>query len=470
MSKSTKRYFPIRFKMAASSISIIVLISAFILYYYPSRFKKEAINSIEVQVNSVGELMALGIGAAFYSSDIIALSEVLGRSKNDSSFVYIALYDTTDQVIARYDPQERSYDLPELMSNTELKEVNQALWISYPIIFRSENIGTLYFVYDLALVYQQVTDQRWTTVLICMIMIGLGTAVAFLLSTQITKHIRELKDATYSVVAGDSHLKIDFQATDEIGALGVDFQKMVDRLNESHKQLLEHSHDLEMTNKELNQFSYVTSHDLKAPLRSLSSLIAFTKNELNGQMNETAQEYFEMMESRISRMENLIEGILEYSRVGKKNTQKTDVNLNEVLEEVIDLVAPPEHFNLKVQEELPTLFANEVRMQQVFQNLIGNAIKYCDKDVVEVEIAVEKTDDHYMFSVKDNGAGIEEEYYDKIFEVFQTLNPRDEVEASGIGLSITKKIVEDLGGKIWLNSEPGVGTTFYFTVPIVRTN
>ncbi len=425
--------------MAASAISIILLISAFILYYYPSRFKKQAIESIEIQVNSLAELMALGIGAAFHSSDIIALSEVLGRSKNDPSFVFIALYDPEDQIITRYDPRELSYDLSALVDNSQLKEAEEALWISYPIIFRSEDIGTLYIVYDLTGVYQQVADQRWTTVIICLVMIGSGTAIAFLLSTQITKHISALKDATYHFVAGDSNLKIDFHPTDEIGALGIDFQKMVDRLNESHKKLVEHSRDLEMINKELNQFSYVTSHDLKAPLRSLSSLIAFIKTELNGKLNETAEEYFGLMESRISRMENLIEGILEYSRVGKKNTKRGDVDLNVVLDEVIDLLAPAENFNLKVNEQLPTLFANKVRMQQVFQNLIGNAIKYCDKDQIEVDLGFENSDDGFVFSIKDNGVGIESAYFEKIFEVFQTLNPRDEVEASGIGLAITKK-------------------------------
>ena len=465
MSESRPFYFPIRFKMAASSISIILLISIFILYYYPSRYKKQAIESIELQVNSVAELMALGIGAAFYSSDIIALSEVLGRSKNDSSFVFIALYDPQDVIITQYDPQGLAYDLNALVQNSELKEVNQALWINYPIVFRSENIGTLYFVYDLTGIYLQVADQRWTTVLICMIMLVIGTVIAFLLSTQITRHIRDLKDATYNFVAGDSNLKIHFQATDEIGALGIDFQKMVDRLNDSHKRLVEHSRELEISNKELNQFSYVTSHDLKAPLRSLSSLIAFIKSELNGQLNDTTEEYFGLMESRISRMENLIEGILEYSRVGKINTSRTDVDLNEVLTEVLDLLSPSENFSLEVKAVLPTLHANKVRMQQVFQNLIGNAIKYCDKDEIRVELGFEESQTDFTFSIKDNGVGIEETYYNKVFEVFQTLNPRDEVEASGIGLSITKKIVEDLNGKIWLASEPGVGTTFYFTIP-----
>ncbi len=469
MSEAKPFYFPIRFKMAASSISIIVLISAFILYYYPSQYKKKAIESIEIQVNNVAELMALGIGATFYSSDIIALSEVLGRSKNDSSFLFIALYDPDDEVMTRYDPRELAYDLSALATNSQLKEAEQALWISYPIVFRSENIGTLYIVYDLTGVYQQVAGQRWTTVLICMIMIVLGTAIAFLLSTQITKHIHKLKNATYNFTASDSNLKIDFQPTDEIGALAIDFQKMVDRLNESHIKIVEHSRNLEISNKELNQFSYVTSHDLKAPLRSLSSLIAFIKAELNGQLTETTNEYFGLMESRISRIENLIEGILEYSRVGKMNTTRTSVDLNEVLDEVIDLLGSSENFNFSLNGQLPTLNANKIRMHQVFQNLIGNAIKYCDKEQIDVSLSFEETDDNYTFSVKDNGTGIESIYFEKIFEVFQTLNPRDEVEASGIGLAITKKIVEDLQGKIWLDSELGVGTTFHFTIPKRRT-
>jgi len=459
-------YFPIRLKMASASTVLILLISIFILYYYPYRFKKQAIESIELQMNSVAELMALGIGATYYASDIIALSEVLGRSKNDTSLVYISLLDTGSQVIATYDPKELSYNLESLIANSQIKEVDQSLWISYPIVFRSANLGTLYLVYDLAGVYRQVDNQRLTTLFICLVLIVIGTLLSFWLSTKLTKHIRELKDATYSIVAGDSGYSLNFEPTDEIGMLGIDFKKMVDRLNESHQKLLEHSKELEMTNKELNQFSYVTSHDLKAPLRSLSSLIIFIKTELNGQMNESITEYFELMESRITRMENLIEGILEYSRVGRKNTSKAEVDLNEVLNEVIDLMGSSENLQLTLEKELPLIYANRVRMQQLFQNLIGNAIKYCDKEVIKVHVSWMAKGKVYEFAVQDNGVGIESIYYEKIFEVFQTLNPRDEVEASGIGLSITKKIIEDRGGEIWLESELGVGTTFYFTLPV----
>jgi signal transduction histidine kinase len=164
-------------------------------------------------------------------------------------------------------------------------------------------------------------------------------------------------------------------------------------------------------------------------------------------------------------MHNLIDGVLQYSRVGRVKENKVQINLNEFISEVIDMVAPPENISIMVENELPVVECERTRMTQVFQNLLSNAVKYMDKPQGQVRIGCIEEDGFWKFSVADNGPGIEEKYFEKIFQMFQTLAPRDDVESTGVGLTVAKKIVELYGGKIWVESKVGQGSTFIFTLP-----
>jgi signal transduction histidine kinase len=163
-------------------------------------------------------------------------------------------------------------------------------------------------------------------------------------------------------------------------------------------------------------------------------------------------------------MDALINGILEYSRLSRDRTKKESVNLNEVLADCVESLGPPEHIRIIVEPDLPVVESDPTRITQLFQNLIGNAIKFMDKAQGVVQVACSDTGDEWEFRITDNGPGIEEKYFDRIFQIFQTLTPRDEQESTGIGLTLVKKIVEQLGGKIWLESKTGHGTTFFFTL------
>jgi signal transduction histidine kinase len=164
-------------------------------------------------------------------------------------------------------------------------------------------------------------------------------------------------------------------------------------------------------------------------------------------------------------MHNLIEAILHYSKIGREKERHVQVNLNELVPEVIDMVAPPRNIAVTTENELPVIECEETRISQVFQNLLNNAVKYLDKPQGQIRIGCVEEDGSWKFSVTDNGPGIEEKYFEKIFQIFQTLSPRDEVESTGVGLTIIKKIVELYGGKIWVESKPGEGSTFFFTLP-----
>lgn len=164
-------------------------------------------------------------------------------------------------------------------------------------------------------------------------------------------------------------------------------------------------------------------------------------------------------------MDALIDGILEYSRIGRILGETTRIDLNGLLPEVVDMLAPPPHIHVRIATDLPIIDADRFRLTQVFQNLIGNAIKFMDKPEGHIAVDVEETGDYWTFRVSDNGPGIDKKYHEKIFQIFQTLVPRDMQENTGVGLALVKKIVEFHGGTVWVESAVGQGSTFFFTLP-----
>lgn len=222
---------------------------------------------------------------------------------------------------------------------------------------------------------------------------------------------------------------------------------------------------LEKRNAELDQFAYVASHDLKAPLRAIANLSEWIEEDLGGQLPAENQHQLTLLRNRVHRMEALINGLLEYSRVGRRERQIETVDAHQVVEEAIDFLAPPESFTFLLPDTMPTLQTNRTALNQVFTNLVSNAIKHHDRDDGQIQITAEDQGDQIEFAVIDDGPGIAPEYHNKVFTIFQTLKSRDELESTGIGLSLVKKIIESEGGSIHLESEVGQGTTFRFTWP-----
>ena len=228
------------------------------------------------------------------------------------------------------------------------------------------------------------------------------------------------------------------------------------------KRLLE---ELEFTNQELKDFAYIVSHDLKAPLRAIHSLASWLEDDYADVLDEMGLEQLQLLQSRAVRMHNFIEGILEYSRIGRVKEQWVKVNLSESIKNIIDMLNPAEYIQIEIPEVLPTVYGEKVRIEQVFLNLISNSIKYNDKESPIISINWQEKNNRYYFEIEDNGQGIKEKHFNKIFQIFQTLQSRDAIESTGIGLTIVKKVVELHNGKISVKSEYGVGTTMAFSFP-----
>ena len=251
---------------------------------------------------------------------------------------------------------------------------------------------------------------------------------------------------------------------------------IIEKITESRNQLAakniqleEYTRDLEKTNRELDKFASIVSHDLKAPLRAIGNLTGWIEEDAGETFTPEVKANFNIIKGRVKRMEDLINAILDYSKADRQViSDEVKFDTKQLIEETVDFIGRPGNLSLNLSDRLPTITSDRTRMEQIFSNLINNAIKYTDKKDIEVNVGVEENKDGWIFSVKDNGPGIEKQYHEKVFVIFQTLNRRDDVESTGVGLAIVKKIIEDQGGKIWVESELGKGADFKFFWPKMK--
>ncbi|MGK7391961.1 MAG: PAS domain-containing sensor histidine kinase [Candidatus Cyclobacteriaceae bacterium M2_1C_046] len=256
---------------------------------------------------------------------------------------------------------------------------------------------------------------------------------------------------------------------DEDGGI-IGFTKVTRDLTEKKKadeKLLKYMHELEASNIELEQFAYIASHDLQEPLRMVTSFLTQLEKKYKDQLDEKAQRYIYFATDGAARMRRIILDLLEYSRVGRKEYELEELDMDELMEEVVQFhrTIIKEKDAEIIWEDLPVIYAARTPVEQVLQNLIANAIKYQLPDVKpRVVIKSKELVKYWQFSVTDNGIGIEPEYFDKIFVLFQRLHQKEQYSGTGIGLAICKKIIENFRGRIWVESEEGKGSTFYFTI------
>jgi PAS domain S-box-containing protein len=235
------------------------------------------------------------------------------------------------------------------------------------------------------------------------------------------------------------------------------------RRNEKQREKL--LREVQDANQELKDFAYVVSHDLKAPLRAIGSLANWIASDYASALDDDGKEQLALLVNRVNRMQALIDGILQYSRVARVREEIVEVDLARTLRDVVDLLSPPEGIRVELPTHLPVVHGEKTRLAQVFQNLLSNAVKYMGRPDGLIRVHAIEEGEHWRFGVEDNGPGIDSQYFVKIFQIFQTLKPRDEFESTGIGLSVVKRIVELHHGRIWVESEVGRGTTFWFTLP-----
>ena len=258
---------------------------------------------------------------------------------------------------------------------------------------------------------------------------------------------------------------INYHINDEIGELVWAFNEMARHLERTttsveilHKEIAERKQaeskqdelvkKVENINKELKDFASIVSHDLKAPLRGIKSLANWILSDSENKLGDEAIEQMNLLLERVERMHNLIEGVLQYSRAGRAEEKRVQVNLNDFVPEIIDMVVPPENITVTIENKLPVIECEEIHVMQIFQNLLSNAIKYMDKPQGRIQVGCVEQDGFWKFRVADNGPGIEEKHFERIFKIFHALPTSPDFQGTGVGLTVTKKLVELYDGKI----------------------
>ncbi len=305
---------------------------------------------------------------------------------------------------------------------------------------------------------------------------GVVTGFGIIFALSESRPIRKLTEATTRIAGGDLEHRVSIDRKDELGVLANSFNSMTQELYTLTKNLERHVTELEASRKELTrsnaeleQFAYVASHDLQEPLRIVASFTQLLERRYKGKLDADADEFIAYAVDGANRMQKLINDLLEYSRVGRSTRRLEPTNCSNVFDKAVaNLQVAIEQSGAEITHDtLPTVMANPAQLIVLFQNLIGNAIKFRKmEEKLRVHVTAQPNRSDWVFTVCDNGIGIEPKYFDRIFVIFQRLHDREKYSGTGIGLAICKSIVERHGGRIWVESEPGKGSTFFFIISI----
>ena len=266
-----------------------------------------------------------------------------------------------------------------------------------------------------------------------------------------------IKTVVTIILNGKKHLLESFI---DIG----EYKKAEQELERLNKELEATIQELSVSNRQLHDFVHVAAHDLKTPVRGIGTLADWIINDYGDKLDNQGREQVRLLKARVIRIDKLIDGMLQFSKIGRTRHREKQVNLNAMLSDITGTISPSDHVEIAV-DSMPTIACERDHIELVFQNLMANAVTFMDKTNGLVKVGCVEQGDFWKFYVSDNGPGIEQKYFEKIFRIFQTLPKNGEPETAGIGLAIVKKIVELYGGKIWVESQPGSGSTFYFTFP-----
>lgn len=308
---------------------------------------------------------------------------------------------------------------------------------------------------------------RQETIILTVVLVLVSVCTALLISNKLTIPLMQMTENIRKVKNHETQLKLPVELNDEIGELARAFEAMIADITRTELEREKLIKALELSNKELDEFAYIASHDLKAPLRVIDNASRWLEEDFAEYLDDDGRENMELLRNRVTRMERLLDDLLEYSSIGRKidESYAETISGDKMAENILLLLDIPEKFNLHFSAQFSKIHLYRMPLQHVLLNLINNAIKHHDKDTGTVEVEVKEQGNQYIFTVSDNGPGIAEEFQERVFKMFQTLKSRDRAEGSGMGLTMVKKYIEHFGGTITLESEEGKGCCFRFTWP-----
>ncbi len=460
---------PIRQRLMAillltSGVVVVLTCAAFLAYEFVT-FRQTTLKNL----STLGGIIAANSTASLAFQNEGDAREILSALRAEPHVVAAALYDKDGKLFARYPADLPVAAFPAAPDRDGYRFEHSDL-VGFAPVAQASNprLGTLYLQSDLTAVYGTL---RLAGAIAALVM-AVSLLVAYLLSATlqgtISRPILALAETAKSVSdRSDYSVRAPKLGGDELGLLTDAFNQMLSRIEDQDRARGQLITELEHSNKELEQFAYVASHDLQEPLRMVSSYTELLERRYGDKLDDKAREFIGYAVDGAVRMQRLINDLLEFSRVSTRGKALQPVDVTRVLGTVrANLsVAIQDAGALVTNDDLPTVMADETQLVQLLQNLIGNAIKFRGRDRPHVHVGAQATATEWVFAVRDNGIGIAPEYFERIFVIFQRLHARDEYPGTGIGLAVCRRILDRHGGRIWVESEPGHGSTFYFALP-----
>ncbi len=465
--------------LTTSATVLFITCAAFFIYEYYS-FRK----SIIYQLSLVGNIIAANSTASLAFANTEDATEVLASLESEPHLIGGVLYDMQGEVFAKY-PADLD---PALFLATPGQDgvtlYSDYVTGFYPVAEGSRRLGTLFLISDMGAMYNRF--RLYGTIAAGVILLSLLVAYGLsrLLQKSITTPILALAGTAKEVSENTNYsLRATPYDDDEIGALTDAFNQMLTRIEDQNheittfnqgleKKVKERTGELEAAYKEMEAFSYTVSHDLNAPLRHIDSYLTMFLEDYGETLDKEGRKILGAVTRNSQKMRQLIDDLLAFSQVGRKELKKTTFSMDDVVKKICRAYqrrSEERKVEFKVQT-LPEVYADATTIRQVWENLISNAYKYSrDKSPSVIEVGCAEQQDHFVFSIKDNGAGFDMEHYGSLFTPFQRLHTMSQFEGTGVGLAIVERIISRHGGKVWADSAPGRGASFFFTLPKVNS-
>ncbi len=457
--------------------------------------------SLAEKMVALADVIAVNSTAALAFDVPEDAEQTLHAASANASILAGCLYDAQGEIFVDYERDGKGKMLPPHPAADGVKFTHDRLILFRPVIHKGNRVGTIYIEAGLE---EMMARLRSYAAISALVLAG-SFFLAFVLSSLqrriISEPILSLADTAQQISEKqDFSLRVRKQSEDELGILSDSFNRMlsaiedrdsaltetnqelrqqIDARAEAERQLkllneqLEHrvterTRELQRSNEELEQFAYVASHDLQEPLRMVGSYVQLLERRYKDKLDADANEFIGFAVNGAKRMQSLIQALLSFSRVGTRGINFQPTDCAELLQRVLgDLKLGIKEAQATVTyDELPKVTGDAVQLSQLFQNMIGNAIKFRGEELPRIHIGVERKEDDWEFCVRDNGIGIDPQYFERIFIIFQRLHNREKYAGTGIGLAVCKKIVQRHGGRIWVESGEGTGAAFHFTIPV----
>lgn len=418
------------------------------------------------------DVIAIHSTAALSFNDKSAGAETLSALRAVPQVVAATLHDRRGHVFATFARNDANNHAAQAPASNGHRFAGRELILTTAVEHGNRALGQLTLRYDLNSFYADLTDNVLKAIGIGLVAIVMALLLARQIRHGLALPIQALSRAADRVSrTGNYAVRAAVFDQDELGMLTKTFNHMLSKIEafqarqiEAEKHRRRYTLELERSNRELDEFAYVASHDLRSPLQGIKSLANWIEEDNKALLPAKSQRHLEQMKQRVERLERLLNDLLQYSRAGRVSGALTDVDTRALCEDTAALLAPPEGFRVDIAADLPTLHTAKVPLELVFRNLINNAIKHHDRGSGVIEIGSEMRGEFVAFWVADDGPGIDPKYHEQIMKMFETLAPRDDVEGSGMGLAVIKKVVERAGGQLSVDSN-GRGTRFTFTWP-----